>query len=287
MGALLEAPLALRPLEAQAAPLRVTYQVELVRATPGGQHPLATGRVSGPQETALRLALRADEVEVEALFTLQPSADTTVTLSATFFTRREVGRSRRGLALLEQDEYRRIAGLAWGQTARVYPLGVPRRSAAESLWIEIAVSAASAGAETRPSEMMTLADSSVEFRVEAVVRPRRVVAVLSLTRGDTSSGPRTLYLVADAPARPVELVAGAGPPRVLEVGLAPPDPPRAARDRALAMDADVVCLRVAEPAAPPPSPTHVLCGRVSNVARKLALSGADTLVVTLGWPGAR
>jgi hypothetical protein len=64
-----------------------------------------------------------------------------------------------------------------------------------------------------------------------------------------------------------------------------PEAPRTERERALALDADVVCLRVAEPAVA--SPTRIVCGRINNVARRLPLGRGDTLVATFVWPGAR
>lgn len=269
----------------QETPSRVTYAIEVVRAAAGSRRSLAAGRVSGPQETALRLALRSDSAEVEALFTVEPGLDTTVTLAGRFFTRRLFGRSRRGLPLWEQDDYQRTATIPWGRVARVYPFGPPRRQAADSLWIEIAVMREPAGGETRPDEAVTLADSVLELRLEAVTRPRRAVVVLTLVRGDSASAPRTLDLVVEAPARAVELAVGAQGARRLEVGLARPEPPRAARERALALDADVVCLRVGEPGTA--RPLRVLCGRLNNVARKLPLDGTDTLVATLARPGPR
>ena len=300
----------------QAPPARVTYAVELVRATEdGGRWSLARGAVTGPQETALRLTLRTSAAEVEALFTLEPGAppDTTVSLTGRFFTRRRVGTSRRGLSLWEQDEYQRAATLVWGGTARVHPFGPPEalggRAGADSLWLEIAVRRAAAGAGTRPSESLTLADSSVDLTLEGVVRPRRAVVFLTLVRGDTASAPRPVDLVAEGATREVRLTVGGsapgGPPgrtrgprtrggamiavagstRVLEVGLTRPEPPRTERERALALDADVVCLRVAEPAVA--SPTRTVCGRINNVARRLALGRGDTLVATFVWPGPR
>ena len=79
--------------------------------------------------------------------------------------------------------------------------------------------------------------------------------------------------------------------RTLEIALERPDPPRAERDRALALDADVVCLRVLPAGAggggAGGEPARELCGRLNNVARRLALPGGDTLVATFAWPGVR
>jgi len=57
------------------------------------------------------------------------------------------------------------------------------------------------------------------------------------------------------------------------------------RDRALALDADIVCLRVSQPAVLQPFGT--ICGRLNNVARQLPLPSGDTLAATFAWPGAR
>lgn len=272
------------PLALQEAPARVTYTVAVVRATGGYRRTIATGLASGPQGTALRLSLRTDTAVVEALFILEGGLDTAVTLTGRFYTARRAGRSRRGLPLWEQDDYERRAPLTWGTAARVYPFGAPRSRTRDSIWVELTATREPAGGGTRPSETLTATDSSVILTLEAVTRPRRAVVALTLVRGDTASAPRWIDLVVDAPARPVELVAGGGV-RVLEVGLAPPEPSSDARTRALALDADVVCLRVGEPAGA--NPTRALCGRLTNVARRLPIGGADTLVATFTWPGAR
>jgi hypothetical protein len=94
--------------------------------------------------------------------------------------------------------------------------------------------------------------------------------------------------VPEATVRRVQL-AMAGRTTTLEVGLARPEPARSARDRVLALDADIVCLRVV--ASPPPTdgaePVGVLCGRLNDVARRLPLPGGDTLVATFAWPTGR
>ncbi|HWC73580.1 MAG TPA: hypothetical protein VG454_06555, partial [Gemmatimonadales bacterium] len=122
------------------------------------------------------------------------------------------------------------------------------------------------------------------FRVEAVVRPRRARVVLNLVRGDTVSAPRGVDLIPDEPPRVVQLVLG-GRATTLVVSLARPDPPRTDRERALALDVDVVCLRVAPPDTP--GPLGQLCGRLNNVARQLPLPTGDTLAATFAWPGPR
>ena len=71
---------------------------------------LASGAVSGPLDSDMRLTLRTDTAEVEALFQITPVGDT-ISLGAEFVTRRHVGRSRRGLPLWEEDTYRRVVRL--------------------------------------------------------------------------------------------------------------------------------------------------------------------------------
>ena len=104
---------------AQGLTGRVEYGLQVVRAGPSGRRVVASGMVSGSLETALRLALRSDNLEVEGLFTVDPGIDSNVVLIADFTTRRRVGRSARGLPLWEQDGYRRTQPMIWGDTARV------------------------------------------------------------------------------------------------------------------------------------------------------------------------
>jgi hypothetical protein len=82
----------------------------------------------------------------------------------------------------------------------------------------------------------------------------------------------------------VQLVLG-GRATTLVISLTRPDAPRTERDRALAVDVDVVCLRVAPPDTP--EPLGKLCGRLNNVARQLPLPTGDTLAATFAWPGPR
>ncbi len=263
---------------------RVTYRVRVVE---DGVRELARGSVSGPAGTDLRFALRADSAEVEALFQIVPGGEgDSVIVGAEFFTKRRLGRSRRGLGLWEQDSYRRAVRLAWGDTARVHLFGRPRPAAARDagLWVEVALERGFSGGEGRPAEELQVADSGTDIRLEAVVRPRRARVVLNLVRGDTVSGPRGFDLVPEAPARRVQL-AMAGRSTTLEVALARPEPSRSARDRVLALDADVVCLRVVAPDAA--LPVGVVCGRLNDVARRLPLPGGDTLVATFAWPAGR
>ena len=245
---------------------------------------LASGAVSGPLDSDMRLTLRTDTAEVEALFQVTPLGDT-VTLAGEFFTRRQVGRSRRGLPLWEEDTYRRLVRLAWSDTARIYPFGTGKRGAvSNAMRVELILEREFAGGEARPAEVFELGDSTRAFRLEAVVRPRRARVILNLVRGDTVSAPRPMDLVPDEPPRLVQLVLR-GRATTLVLSLTRPDPARSARERALALDADVVCLRVARPADTEPLGT--ICGRLNNVGRQLALPTGDTLTATFVWPGWR
>lgn len=268
----------------QAPGFRLTYGVRVLQRGAGETRVLATGTVSGPQETDLRLSLRTDTAEVEALLEVFPEPDT-ANLSGAFFGRRRAGRSRRGLPLWEVDAYRRAVRLAWGATTRLYPFGRARAGQRRALWLEIAVSREFVGGQTRPEEAVAIADSSVTLTLEAVVRPRRALVRLTLLRGDTASAPKVLDMVPDTPGRPVTFVLGRRQSRTVEVALTLPEPPRAGRDSALATDADVVCLRVLDPASTEPARSR--CGRLNNVARRLPLSDRDTLVATFAWPAAR
>jgi hypothetical protein len=240
--------------------------------------------VRGPQETDLRLSLRTDTAEVEALLEVSPEPDT-AQLSGAFFGRRRVGRSRRGLPLWEVDSYRRATRLAWGTTVRLYPFGRAQATQRHAIWLEIAVSREFAGGQTRPQEAVAIADSSVELTLEAVVRPRRAAVRLTLVRGDTASAPKVLDMVPDGPGQSVTFVLGPGQSRTVEVTLTLPEPPRAGRDSALATNADVLCLRVLDTAATEPARSR--CGRLNNVARQIPLSDRDTLLATFAWPAAR
>jgi hypothetical protein len=263
---------------------RLTYRIRIMEPAATGPRLLASGAVSGPLDTDMRLTLRSDSAEIEALFQVSPVGDT-VHLGAEFFTKRRVGRSRRGLPLWEQDTYRRIVRLAWNDTARVYPFGSARRSGAtRAAWVELVLERAFAGGEARPAEELELVDSTRDVRLEAVVRPRRARVTLNLVRGDTVSAPRPMDLLPDEPARLVQLVLGSRV-RTLEVSLTRPAPTRSPRERALALDADVVCLRVGAPDAD--EPIGVVCGRLNNVARQLPLPTGDTLAATFAWPGPR
>lgn len=259
---------------------RLTYRVRVIEPAAMAPRVIASGAVSGSLDTEMRLTLRTDTTEIEALFQVAPVGDT-VNLGAEFFTKQRVGRSRRGLPLWEQDTYRRVVRLAWNDTARVSPFG---SAVSRAVWVELVLERQFAGGEGRPAQEVEIVDSTREFRVEAVVRPRRARVTLNLLRGDTVSGPRPMDLVPDEPPRLVQLVIGR---RVttLEVSLTRPAPARSPRDRALALDADVVCLRVGRPDAA--EPIGAVCGRLNNVAGQLALPTGDTLSATFAWPGPR
>ena len=271
---------------------RLTYRIRVIEPAAVAPRIIASGAVSGPLDSDMRLTLRTDTAEVEALFQVTPVGDT-VTLGGEFFMRRRVGRSRRGLPLWEEDNYRRVVRLTWSDTTRIYPFGVGKGArsfgtgiAPHGLWVELILEREFAGGEARPAESFELADSTHDFRMEAVVRPRRARVILNLVRGDTVSAPRPMDLVPEEPPRTVQLVLQ-GRPTTLVVSLTRPDPPRSDRDRSLALDADVVCLRVAAPPASAPQSLGTICGRLNNVARQLALPTGDTLAATFSWPGWR
>ncbi|PYO95383.1 MAG: hypothetical protein DMD62_02195 [Gemmatimonadetes bacterium] len=272
---------------------RLTYRIRVIEPAAVAPRIIASGSVSGPLDSDMRLTLRTDTAEVEALFQVTPVGDT-VTLGGEFFMRRRVGRSRRGLPLWEEDNYRRVVRLTWNDTTRIYPFGVGKggagtlgiKVAPHGLWVELILEREFAGGEARPSESFELADSTHDVRMEAVVRPRRARVILNLVRGDTVSAPRPMDLVPEEPPRTVQLVLQ-GRPTTLVVSLTRPEPPASDRDRALAVDADVVCLRVAAPPADAPQSLGTICGRLNNVARQLALPTGDTLAATFSWPGWR
>ena len=170
---------------------RLTYRIRVIEPASVAPRVVASGAVSGPVDTDMRLTLRSDSAEVEALFQVTPIGDT-VNLGAEFFTRRRVGRSRRGLPLWEEDSYRRVVRLAWSDTARIYPFGHRRNGKdVRSTWVELILERAFAGGEARPAEEFDLVDTTRNLRLEAVVRPRRARIVLNLVRGDTVSARRT------------------------------------------------------------------------------------------------
>ncbi len=278
------------PPQQQGPGVRITYRVQLVE----GSRVLASGEVSGPSDTRLRLGVRTDVVLVEALLSISSEGGVdSVSLSGDFFSRRLMGRSRRGLPLWEEDTYQRAARLAWGDTARILPFGGGEGvGGVDGVRLDLIPIRAATGGETRPTESVERGDSGVELTLEAVVRPRRVAVTLTLAGGGdgATSVPRSYDLVPDAPSHSVLLHSGETT-RALVIALVRPEPPRAERDRALALDADIVCLRVL-PAGGAGSgasaePARELCGRLNNVARRLVLSGGDTLVATFAWPGAR
>lgn len=276
--------IAASPSVGQAPGFRLTYGVRVLRRDGGETRLLAAGTVRGPQETDLRLSLRTDTAEVEALLEVFPEPDT-AHLSGAFFSRRRVGRSRRGLPLWEVDAYRRATGLAWGSTVRLYPFGSAQAAQRHAIWLEIAVSREFVGGQTRPQEAVAIADSSLQLTLEAVVRPHRAAVRLTLVRGDTASAPKLLDMVPDAPGQSVTFVLGPRQSRTVEVTLTLPEPPRGGRDSALATNADVVCLRVLDTVSTEPARSR--CGRLNNVARQIPLSDRDTLLATFAWPAGR
>jgi hypothetical protein len=276
-AALVAAPL-------QAPNYRVTYRLRVLEsAGPGGPRLVASGVVTGPPETALKLALRRGAVTLHALLATLPEPDT-VNLAAVFLSRRPGGRSRRRLPLWEEDSYRRSTRLAWGGTVRLDPFGPAGARERHALWIELSVGREFAAGETRPSEEVSILDDAVAFAAEAVVPPRRVTVRMALVRGDTASAPRAVDLVPEAPGRRVAFVLGRER-RDFDVSLERPQPPRTSRDSALAVGADEVCLRLLTPGAE--EPARMRCGRLGNVARRLALPGGDTLVAIFAWPAVR
>ena len=262
---------------------RLTYRVRVIQPVAGAQRILASGAVSGPIDSDMRLTLRTDTAEVEALFQVTAVGDT-VSLGGEFFTRRRVGLSRRGLPIWEEDNYRRLIQVTWSDTARAYPFGSATKPGA--LWVELVLEREFAGGEARPGESFDLADSTLDFRLEAVVRPRRARVILNLVRGDTVSAPRPIDLVPEQPPRVVQLVLR-GRATTLFVGLTRPEPARSPRDRGLGREADIVCLRVAAAAALPGQTLGTICGRLNNIARQLPLPTGDTLTATFSWPGPR
>jgi len=261
----------------------VTYHLRVVERAAGETRLLASAAVSGPPETDLRLALQARATELHGLLGTLPEPDT-VSLGGVFFTRRLVGRSRRGLPLWEEDSYRRWSRIPWGETTLLYPFGPPPVGQRRVVWVEITVSRGFAAGETRASEEVTVMDSAVGFTAQAVIPPRRVMVRMTLVRGDTASSQRAVDLVPETTGRRVSFKLGRET-FDFDVALERPEPPRTGRDSALAIDMDVVCLRVIAPESP--ETARVRCGRLDNIARRVALVGGDTLMATFAWPPAR
>jgi len=267
----------------QAPNYRVTYHLRVVERVAGETHLLASAAVSGPPETDLRLALRARATELQALLGTLPEPDT-VNLVGVFFGRRQVGRSRRGLPLWEEDSYRRWSRIPWGGTTLLYPFGPPGVGQRRVVWVEITVSRGFAAGETRASEEVTVMDSALAFSAQAVIPPRRVMVRMTLVRGDTASSQRAVDLVPETPGRRVTFTLGRET-FDFDVALERSEPPRTGRDSALALAVDVVCLRVVVPGSA--ETARVRCGRLDNIARRVALVGGDTLMATFAWPPAR
>ena len=108
---------------------------------------------------------------------------------------------------------------------------------------------------------------------------------MMLVHGDSTSAPEVLDLAVEGASNRVTFVLGRRATQALDVRLARPAPAATLRDTALALDADVVCVRVTDPGLPEPARTG--CGRLNTVARRLPLSDRDTLVVAFAWPVAR
>jgi len=267
----------------QAPNYRVTYHLRVVERAAGATRLLASAAVTGPPETDLRLGLEARTNELQGLLGILPEPDT-VNLAGLFFSRRQVGRSRRGLPLWEEDTYRRWSRLAWGGTTLLYPFGPPAVSQRRVVWVEITMSREFAAGETRASEEVTIIDSAILVTAQAVIPPRRVTVRMSLVRGDTASSPQVVDLVPETAGRRVRFRLGRET-LDLDVALERPDPPRTGRDSALAVAVDVVCLRVVAPESA--GAPRVRCGRLDNIARRVALTGGDTLMATFRWPAAR
>jgi hypothetical protein len=268
---------------AQAPNFRLTYHLRVVERAAGETRLLASAAVSGPRETDLRLALRGRATELQSLLSTRPEPDT-VSLGGVFFTRRLVGRSRRGLPLWEEDTYRRWSRIPWGGTTLLYPFGPPAEGQRRVVWVEITVSRGFAAGETRASEEVTVMDSTIAFTAQAVIAPRRVMVRMWLVRGDTASSQRAADLVPETTGQRVSFKL-ARETFDFDVALERPEPPRTGRDSALALAADVVCLRVVPPESA--ETARVRCGRLDNIARRVALVGGDTLMATFAWPPAR
>ena len=127
-------------------------------------------------------------------------------------------------------------------------------------------------------------DSAVAFSAQAVIPPRRVMVRMTLVRGDTASSQRAVDLVPETTGRRVTFKLGRET-FDFDVALERPEPPRTGRDSALALVVDVVCLRVVAPQSA--EGPRVRCGRLDNIARRVALVGGDTLMATFAWPPAR
>ena len=268
---------------AQAPNYRLTYHLRVVERAAGETRLLASAAVSGPRETDLRLALRSRATELQSLLSTLPEPDT-VSLGGVFFTRRLVGRSRRGLPLWEEDTYRRWSRIPWGETTLLYPFGPPAVGQRRVVWVEITVSRGFAAGETRASEEVTVMDSTIAFSAQAVIPPRRVTVRMWLVRGDTASSRQVVDLVPETTGRRVSFRLGREK-LDFDVALERSEPPGTGRDSALAVTMDAVCLRVVAPESP--ESARVRCGRLDDIARRVALVGGDTLMATFGWPPAR
>jgi len=267
---------------AAQGPGRVKYDVRVIAPRAGAESVVvAHGRISGPEETRLRLELLTDEARLDALLAVLGQGDT-VELSGGFHRRLAAGRSSRGLPLWEVDDYHRSVRLSLGGTALLYPFGAARPGRRPPLWLAITVTRDRVAGDTRPLESVVVFDSTVHVRMEAVVHPHRAAVRVTLLRGDSSSAPKLLDMVTDGPSKLVTFVLGRNQAATLDIALLSSGPALDPADSTLARDADIVCLRVVDPSVE--EPPHVRCGRVNNVARTLPLSDRDTIVTTFSWP---
>src|SRR2546428_5540290 len=133
---------------AQAPNYRLTYHLRVVERAAGETRLLASAAVSGPRETDLRLALRARATELQSLLSTLPEPDT-VSLGGGVFTRRLVGRSRRGLPLWEEDTYRRWSRSPWGGTTLLESLRPPAVGPRRVGWVGVTVRRGFAAGGTR------------------------------------------------------------------------------------------------------------------------------------------
>src|SRR5207247_5785208 len=94
------------PLAHQGAGYRVRYLLHVVERFDGDTQRLATGVVSGPPETALRLSLRTETAELEGLLGILPEPDT-VHRAGVVSSRPQAGRPRRGRPPSQRASYLR------------------------------------------------------------------------------------------------------------------------------------------------------------------------------------
>ena len=198
----------------QSPGTRLTYRVRVLEHAAVAPRLLASGAASGSFDTDMRLTLRTDTAEVEAVFQVTPIGDT-VNLGAEFFTRRRVGRSRRGLPLWEEDTYRRVVRLAWSDTARIYPFGAPSSSRGNGnvrgMWVELILERLFTGGVGRPAEEFSLVDSTRVFRLSRSVA--QGVVVMDYVEAARLRGEKLPWIMRR------EILPNIMPPLVAEFGL--------------------------------------------------------------------